>query len=151
MCISKRTIIGSDNGLSPGRCQAIIQTNAGILLIGPLRTNCSQILIAILSLLFNKMRLKVSSAKWHPFCRDLNMLIFFILLPPSQHYLSYLNYLRVQEYCGAVDSLYQYFDCQRAIADSSTSRSQQEEDSVSRGYRYAILNMAALQYRFNHR
>ena len=30
----KLTIIGSDNGLSPGRRQAIIWTNAGILLIG---------------------------------------------------------------------------------------------------------------------
>ena len=32
--ISKLTIIGSDNGLSPDRRQAIIWTNAGILLIG---------------------------------------------------------------------------------------------------------------------
>ena len=29
-CVSKLTIIGSDNGLSPGRRQAIIWTNAGI-------------------------------------------------------------------------------------------------------------------------
>ena len=36
ICVGKLTIIGSDNGLSPGR-QAIIQTNDGILLIGPLR------------------------------------------------------------------------------------------------------------------
>ena len=33
--------IGSDNGLSPDQCQAIIWTNAGILLIGPLGTNFS--------------------------------------------------------------------------------------------------------------
>ena len=33
MCVSKLTIIGSDNGLSPGRHQAIIWTNGGILLI----------------------------------------------------------------------------------------------------------------------
>ena len=39
ICVSKLTIIGSDNGLSPGRHQAIIWTNAGILLIGPLGTN----------------------------------------------------------------------------------------------------------------
>ena len=32
ICISILTIIGSDNGLSPGWCQAIIWTNAGILL-----------------------------------------------------------------------------------------------------------------------
>ena len=43
ICVSKLTIIGSDNGLSPGRRQAIIWTNAGILLIGPLGTNFSEI------------------------------------------------------------------------------------------------------------
>ena len=35
ICVDKLTIIGSDNGLSPGRRQAIIWTSAGILLIGP--------------------------------------------------------------------------------------------------------------------
>ena len=43
--VSKLTIIGSDNGLSPDRRQAIIWTNAGILLIGPLETIFSEILI----------------------------------------------------------------------------------------------------------
>ena len=47
MCFSKLTIIGSDNGLSPGRCQAVIWTNAGMLLIGPLGTNFSDILILL--------------------------------------------------------------------------------------------------------
>ena len=40
-------IIGSDNGLSPGRRQAIIWINAGILSIGSLGTNVSEISIAI--------------------------------------------------------------------------------------------------------
>ena len=39
--------IGSDNGLLPIRHQAIIWTNAGILLIGRLGTNLSEILIEI--------------------------------------------------------------------------------------------------------
>ena len=39
--VSKLTIIGPDNGLSPDWRQVIIWTNAGILLIGPLGTNCS--------------------------------------------------------------------------------------------------------------
>ena len=47
ICVSNLTIIGSDNGLSPGRRQAIIWTNAGILLIGPFGTNFSEILIEI--------------------------------------------------------------------------------------------------------
>ena len=45
ICVSNLAIIGSDNGLSPGRYQAIIWTNAGILSIGPLGTNFSDILI----------------------------------------------------------------------------------------------------------
>ena len=44
---AKLTIIGSDNGLSPGQGQAIIWTNAGILLIGPLGTNFSEISIKV--------------------------------------------------------------------------------------------------------
>ena len=43
ICVSKLAIIGSDNGLSPGRRQAIIWTNAGIMVIGPLGTNFSEI------------------------------------------------------------------------------------------------------------
>ena len=45
ICVGKLTIIVSDNGLSPGRRQAIMWTNAGVLLIGPLGTNSSEILI----------------------------------------------------------------------------------------------------------
>ena len=47
ICVSKSTTIGSDNSLSPDRHQAIIWTNIGILLIGPLGTNFSEILIEI--------------------------------------------------------------------------------------------------------
>ena len=74
ICVNKLTIIGSDNGLSPDRRQAIIWTNAGILLIGPLGTNFSEILIEILTFSFKKMRLKVLSAKRRPFCLGLNVL-----------------------------------------------------------------------------
>ena len=75
ICVGKLTIIGSDNGLSPGRRQAIIWTNAGILLIEPLGTNFSEILIGIQICSFKKMRLKMSSAKWRPFCLGLNVLM----------------------------------------------------------------------------
>ena len=71
--VSKLTIIGSDNGFSPRRRRAIIWTNAEILLIGPLGTNFNEILIEILIFSFMKMRLKVSHAKWRPFCLGLNM------------------------------------------------------------------------------
>ena len=74
ICISKLTIIASDNGLSPGRRQAIIWNNVGILSIGLIGTNCSEILIKILTFSFKKMHLKVLSAKWRPFCLGLNVL-----------------------------------------------------------------------------
>ena len=69
ICVGNTTIIGSDNGLSPGRRQAIIWTNAGILSIGPLGTNFGDNLIEIHVSSFKKMHLKMSSGKWRPFSR----------------------------------------------------------------------------------
>ena len=74
ICVGKLTIIGSDNGLSPGRRQAIIWTNAGTLLIGPLGTNFNETLIEIHTFSFKKIHLKISSGKWRPFCLGLNVL-----------------------------------------------------------------------------
>ena len=73
ICVGKLTIIGSDNGLSPERRQAIIWTNAGILLIGPLGTNFSEILIEIQTSVLNKIRLKISSSKCCSFRLGLNV------------------------------------------------------------------------------
>ena len=72
ICVSKLPIIGSDNGLSPDRRQAIIWTNAGILLIGLLGTNFSEIFIEIHTFSFKEMHLKMPSGKWWPFCLCLN-------------------------------------------------------------------------------
>ena len=74
LCVSKLTSIASDNGLSPGRRQAIIWNNAGILLIGPLWTNFSEILIEIHTFSLKKIRLKLSSVKRRPFSLGLNEL-----------------------------------------------------------------------------
>ena len=75
ICVGKLTIIGSDNGLSPERHQAIIWTNAGMLLIGPLGTNFSEILIEIQTFSLKKIRLKMSSAKCCSFRLGLNELM----------------------------------------------------------------------------
>ena len=75
ICVRKLTIIGSDNGLSPGRRQAIIWTNAVILSTGPLGTNVSEILIEIYAFSFKKLHLKMPSEKWRPSCLGLNVLI----------------------------------------------------------------------------
>ena len=74
ICVGNLTTIGPDNGLSPGRRNTIIWTHAGILLIGPWGTNFSEILIGIHIFSFNKIHLKMSSAKWRPFCLGLNVL-----------------------------------------------------------------------------
>ena len=77
ICAGNLTITGSDNGLSPGRRQAMIWTNAGILSIGPLGTNfCFHSDMKFQSefkhFSFKKMHFKVSSAKWRPFYLGLN-------------------------------------------------------------------------------
>ena len=74
ICVGKLTIIDSVNGLSPGRRQAIIWISVGVLLIGPLGTNFSEIFIEIQAFSFAKMHLKTSSGKWPPSCLDLNVL-----------------------------------------------------------------------------
>ena len=74
ICVSKLSIIGSDNGLAPDRRQAIIWTNAGILLIGTLGTNFNEILIEIQTFSFKNIHLKMSSGKWRPFYLGLNVL-----------------------------------------------------------------------------
>ena len=56
ICISKLSIIDSDNGLSPGRRQAIIWTNVGLLLIERFGTKLWNIPL-------KNLYLKVSSAK----------------------------------------------------------------------------------------
>ena len=74
ICVSKLTIIGSDNGLLPERRQVIIWTNDGISLIGPLGTNFSEISIKIQTFSLKKMRLKISSVKCCSFRLGLNVL-----------------------------------------------------------------------------
>ena len=74
ICVNSLSNNGSGNGLSPGQRRAIIWTSAGILLIGPLGTNFSGILIRIKICSFKEMHFKMSSAKWRPFYLSLNVL-----------------------------------------------------------------------------
>ena len=74
ICVGNLTPIGSDNGLSPSRRQALIWTYARILLIGSLWTNFSEILIEIHTFSFKKMHLKVSSGKRRAFYLGVNVL-----------------------------------------------------------------------------
>ena len=73
ICVGKLAIIGSDNGLSPGRHQAIIWTNAGTLLLRSWGTNFSEMFIWNQIFLFKKMHLKMSSGKGHVVYLGLNV------------------------------------------------------------------------------
>ena len=99
-CVSKLTIISWDNGLSPGRCQAIIWTSAGILLILILGTNVSAILCGIHTFSFKQMHLRMSFGPWRPFCLGLNvlkhsLLSFWIWLTP-QLLVCWLDYAKAK-------------------------------------------------------
>ena len=63
----QKTTIGSCNGLSLGRRQAIIWIDAGMLLIRHIDSKFSEILIEINTFSFMKIHLKMSSRKWRPF------------------------------------------------------------------------------------
>ena len=78
ICISKMIIIGSDNGLLPGRRQAIIWTNAGIFFIWPLGTIFSEIWIQINIFSWKKLLFKMFANCW-PFCLSLNVLTCYVL------------------------------------------------------------------------
>ena len=65
----------SDNGSSNGRRQASTWTNARVLVIGPLWTNFSKILIETDT--FKKIHLKMSSGKCRPFFLGLNVLMWY--------------------------------------------------------------------------
>ncbi|KAK6195948.1 hypothetical protein SNE40_001269 [Patella caerulea] len=62
------------------------------------------------------------------------------------HFLSYLNSLRVKEYCTAIHNLYHYYDRNAKISSTSTTAKDKEDLSI----RYAALNVAALHFRFGH-
>ena len=72
ICVSKLTIIGSDNGLVSGRQHAIIWTYAGILLIGPLGIKFSEILFEIDKFSFKEIHFKMAG-KRQLFCLILNV------------------------------------------------------------------------------
>ena len=94
VCVGNLTIIGSDNGLSPGRRRAITWTNVGILLIGPLGTNFSEMLIEIHTFSFKKIHWKMAAILSRPQCvnslrqNDTNIITIIGSgngLPPFRH------------------------------------------------------------------
>ena len=72
--VIKLTIIGSDNGLSPSWCQAIIWTNAILLPLGTSGANFSEIFSELHAFSFEKVHLQMLPAKWRQLCLGLNVL-----------------------------------------------------------------------------
>ena len=107
ICVRKLSIIGSDNGLSPGRRQVIIWPNDGILSIGPLGTNFSKISIKILTFQFKKLHLKITTIVSWPQCVYIYIYMYIILyiymmrynkwLRPSNDYDGMFGYLFILE------------------------------------------------------
>ena len=77
ICVSKLSITGSDNGLSLGRHQSIIWTNAGIFLIRSLGTNFNVIFIKVIYF-HSKINSKISQ------CLQLPSLETFIHFAPAR-------------------------------------------------------------------
>ena len=82
--------LGSGNGLSPGRRQAITWTNAHLLSIRPSGIKFNENLIEIQSFSFMKMYLKMLSAKWRLGGNELNNVkwlqpVWWPLVHPNLH------------------------------------------------------------------
>lgn len=80
-------------------------------------------------------------------CKSKQHLKYVVACFLFQHYLSYLNNLRVQDVFSSTHSLLHYFD--RLILTGAESKSNGEE-GYGRSLRYAALNLAALHCRFGH-
>ena len=94
ICVGKLTNIGSDNGLSPGRRQSIIWTNAGIPLIGPLGTNSlsefleSQVWVNLSIYLSSRVSISMPRFIAGPIGRDIGYLLWIqivIYIIPQSH------------------------------------------------------------------
>ncbi|CAL1536811.1 unnamed protein product [Lymnaea stagnalis] len=66
------------------------------------------------------------------------------------HFLSYINSLRVKEYCTALHNLYHYFD-RKACAPTETNPPKKKGAAEEVAMRYAALNLASLQFRFGNK
>ena len=73
LSVGKLIIIGSYNGLSPDRRQAIIWTNARFIVNWTLANTFQWKFIQIQQFSLKKMHVKMSSAKWSPSCLGLNV------------------------------------------------------------------------------
>ena len=144
--VGKLTISGSDNGLSPGRYQVIIWTNDGTLLIGPLGTNFSEILMEIQIYSLKKIRLKMWSAKCCPFHLGLivlntpdskvhvaNMGPIWVLSVSDGPHVGPMN-LAIRDNTGLANLCYNWFTCWSGSCFGQAVSSPHSFDSASLGW-----------------
>ena len=74
ICVSKLTTIGSDNGLSHGRCKAIIWTKAGNIVEWGPGNEIQWTFNRNLNISFKIKQFKMASGKWRSFFFGLNVL-----------------------------------------------------------------------------
>ncbi|XP_014787767.1 anaphase-promoting complex subunit 5 [Octopus bimaculoides] len=69
------------------------------------------------------------------------------------HFLSYLNNIRVKEFCTASHNLYHYFDryVLPSVDQSNVQQFKTKENIDDSNRRYAALNLAALHFSFGHK
>ncbi|XP_045511447.1 anaphase-promoting complex subunit 5 [Colias croceus] len=65
---------------------------------------------------------------------------------PDIHFLSFLNCIRMKEFCGAQESMYNCFD--RAVFSVCSSNTNNDRN---KNFRYAALNRAAMHTQFGHK
>ncbi|KAK3769011.1 hypothetical protein RRG08_015751, partial [Elysia crispata] len=67
------------------------------------------------------------------------------------HFLSYMNSLRVKEYCTALHNLCHFFDRKACPPGDSSPPKKKSAPVEEVAMRYAALNLASLQFRFGNR
>ncbi|XP_063966516.1 anaphase-promoting complex subunit 5-like [Lytechinus pictus] len=67
------------------------------------------------------------------------------------YYLSYLNCLRIKEFCGAVHNLHCYFDHMMPQVKGDSNGNNNDQEQVRQNFRYAALNLAGLHCRLGHK
>ncbi|BFZ20186.1 hypothetical protein BsWGS_23225 [Bradybaena similaris] len=67
------------------------------------------------------------------------------------YFLSYMNSLRLKEYCTALHNLYHYFDRKAGTPSDAGNSNKKKGTSDEVAMRYAALNLASLQFRFGNK
>ncbi|KAM3959023.1 anaphase promoting complex subunit 5 ida [Aphomia sociella] len=70
---------------------------------------------------------------------------------PDIHFLSFLNCIRMKEFCGAQDSLYNCFDRTVFNVASNNNSNSNTCNDRNKNFRYAALNRAAMHNQFGHK